>query len=82
MRKKIIDILVCIMLIMTTILIIVPEDLKVKAVLEESNNNGEFIGLDFQYVKNITLKLSEVNLKPEVYEEEELKKGRSFGSKL
>jgi len=79
MGKEVVVILICMMLVLTAVIIIVPENLKVDATPSGGGEEGE-IGLDFQYIKNITEALSRVIFNPAVYEQGELKKGRAFGS--
>jgi hypothetical protein len=74
MKKKIVSILVCMLLIGTTI-VLVPEDFNVKA----SGNGGEDgLGLDYDYIYNITQMLSKII--DTAYEEGEIAKGRAFGT--
>jgi len=78
MKKKVLAIIVC-MLLITNAIVIVSNDTKVEAT---SGGGGaeEDIGLDFQYIKNITKDLSDVISNTLVYGLGELKKGRAFGS--
>jgi len=81
MRKEIICIFVCLTLVLTTLVVIVPEDLKVEASSDGGGigDNGR-LGLDWHFIRNITENLSYVILNPIVYGEDELKMGRDFGS--
>jgi len=76
MRKKIIGIFVCIMLVLTTVVVIVPDDLKVEATPGGGGEEGG-IGLDYQYIRNITENLSNVIFK---YPTGMIPKGRAFGA--
>jgi len=77
MRKKILSVLICGLLI-GTIFVIAPSDLKIKSVsadIIEDNSK-----LDYSTIYEITEKLSFVINDPNVYEEDELERGRAFGS--
>jgi len=76
MKNKIVGILVCIMLVMSTIVVIIPNGLKVKAEGGGSGDNRE-VGLDFQYIWNITDNLSKVIFS---YPSNMIPKGRAFGT--
>ena len=76
MRVKKSNIFICIMLVLTILIMIEPSNIKVKA----NPDNGGDISLDYQYIYNITNELSEVIFNPDVYGQDELEKGRAFGS--
>ena len=76
MRKKIIGIFVCIMLVLTAVVIIVPDNLKVEATPGSGGGEGD-IGLNFSYIRMITENLSNVIYK---YPSGMLQKGRAFGT--
>ena len=76
MRKKIICILVCTVLIATTI-VIVPED---STVVASGGVEGESdIGLDYEFMWKITMDLA--NVTRDAYDPGDIIKGRFFGSK-
>jgi len=65
------------MLLLTTVLVIVPDDLNVKAEAGSGGDNGE-IAFNFTFIQNLSEKLSNVIF--EAYEGNDLRKGRFFGS--
>ncbi len=79
MKNKVIGIFVCVMLVLTTIMVIVPDDLKVEAISGEDDRN-ESTGLDYEYIYNITKLLSFIINDTAIYPPGTLAKGRSFGS--
>ncbi len=78
MKNKIISIVVCTLLIATA-MIIVPIDFKVKA----TGGGGEdgSIGLDYEFMWNVTKELADVVHDPFVYPSGTIPKGRAFGTK-
>ena len=79
MRKKIIGILICIMLLITSALttLIIPEKINVDAYPEEENPKRG--GLDLDYIWKQLEKFS--NVIYDAYRSNDIPKGRSFGSK-
>lgn len=76
MKNKIAGIFLCIILVFSNIIVIIPGDFKVKAEGAGSGNNLD-IGLDFQYIWNIADNLSKVIFN---YPSNLIPKGRAFGS--
>jgi hypothetical protein len=74
MRKKIIVLIVTLLIYLTTI-IIVPNDLVIKA----NPGDGGGFGINYQFIYNVTQNLS--NVIYDAYDGSELHKGRAFGSK-
>lgn len=79
MRKKIIGIFVCIMLVLTAVVIIVPKDLNVEATSDEGEEK-ESTGLDYEYIYNITKRLSFIINDTTIYPPGTIPKGRFFGT--
>ena len=78
-KKKVIGILICFMLVATTVLII-PRNFNVKAA-DGGNKNGDEEGatLEYQYIWNKTYDLSQVIFNAPLTHD--MQKGRAFGSK-
>ena len=82
MKKKVKCIFVCLLLISTAI-VIFPDDLDVEATFEEGGQKGgkeEGIGLDYDYIWNITEDLSDIVKSTSIYPPGTLAKGRAFGT--
>jgi hypothetical protein len=75
MKEKI-YVLIVTLLMCLSVIVIIPNDFKVEATSGSGNNS---LGLDYDYIWNITENLS--NVIYNVYEPNEIPRGRSFGSK-
>ena len=80
MKKKIFVLVATLLMVLSTI-VIAPSDYKVEAAGGRGYGNGgdNTIGLDKDYMYNITLDLA--NVVHEAYTGNEIRKGRYFGSK-
>ena len=76
MNRKINVLVMTLLMCLSTIIVIVPNDLQVGAT--SGGGNGGEIGLNYSYIKMITQKLSDAIT--EAYETGDLRKGRYFGS--
>ena len=77
MKSKIVSILVCMLLITTTFIINYNEDSNVKADPGGGGEGSDGIGLDFEYMWDITENLSNV---VHQYPSGMIPKGRAFGN--
>ena len=78
MKDKIVGILTCVMLVLTAVIMIVPDNLKVEATSGGGGEDDGSIGLDYQLIYDITKNLSWV-----VYDaplDYGMQKGRAFGT--
>lgn len=81
MKNKIVGILVGVMLMLTAVVIIVPNNLKVEATFGGGGETNEGIGLDYDYMWfNITENLSNVVHNKNVYPPGTIPMGRAFGT--
>lgn len=78
MKNKIVGILTCLMLVLTTI-VLVPNDLKVEATSGGGGGEGEDSSLNNSYIWERTVDFA--NVIYNAYEPGEIPKGRAFGSK-
>ena len=76
MKKKIVSILICTLLIAAAV-VIIPNEPNVKAV--SGGGNEEDIGLDFDFVWNVTMDYADVV--HVAYDKGDIRKGRLFGTK-
>jgi len=80
MRKKIIGILVCIMLVLTTVVVFIPDCFEVKATSKEGGGDEEYTLLNTSYIRSITENLSKIVKDTSIYPPGTLAKGRFFGT--
>lgn len=78
MKRKIYTLIVTLLMISSATLIIIPNNLNVKA--DPGEGEGDGIGLDFQLIHEITENLSQIVNTSYDVENGDLPKGRFFGS--